>query len=884
MISSLNQIRQKGLKSDLVIIALLYTFIVVAKIIVVLIWVIPTPSVYFDELFYAKGAESFINSADIAFQGNPTNVYPPLYSIGISFAYILTDPGTSYLATMVMNGIIFSTIIFPIWLLVRMFLSQREALYVTILVSVFLPYNYSFLFTVMSENMFIPLVALSVFLLLKSILNSSLKYDLLCGFVLGLAYLTKTTGLILVLAYIICLIVYSTLTYREQSAHPTWSSLKFDYLGYLKHLTKGLISKWAVIGSFVLTTLPWIIRNIQTFAPSTLDLSSKIAYGIIGRYGKYGDIDIASARGLSISVPQGASISALQGVASQFCLHLGYAILAMNIVLFLFILYIIPALKSVNRENKELFLFATSTLIIFISFLTIASIHITLGNLANPDAYQYLRARYVDPIIPVLVVLGFIGINRYNQSKSSLRHLILPMIVSGCVLLIAPPIYLRTPINAIMIQYLGNISLYEYGLVVALVLITTAVIILLKKNLSITGVTMAFAILFIFSSYSAYSTINWSSTTQFTPDQNEIISWVNEQGFNEQTLFIVDHQANTKTATYLANALTYFTHAKYQTGIAPPNENTDAQYCISDSQQNYTYFSEVHKTDLHWIYSIDSGKIRSLQSINIGPDRIHPHEMHFTLPVQPQEYIWLETEKFSGFTNHTEGWGKFSNGLILSGANALENSTITAPFSNNFDDEYNIWIRSQVFDYSRAKYGVGIDSESIQWIEHEKSADKKWQWVCIESYPLKQGDHKICLANGGKYHWAGINTLLITNNLSYVPDENAMQRSPKGVDTVGQPRQYGSEAGLYLWQDETLAWHIKLDPDNQIGTTSLNITSDGKMHVIATHGIEESNLVIQDRRIIYSSIGDQHSEQGFNIISEGEKIHFDIQYENISEN
>jgi len=65
---------------------------------------------------------------------------------------------------------------------------------------------------------------------------------------------------------------------------------------------------------------------------------------------------------------------------------------------------------------------------------------------------------------------------------------------------------------------------------------------------------------------------------------------------------------------------------------------------------------------------------------------------------------------------------------------------------------------------------------------------------------------------------------------------------------VGQPRQYGSEAGLYLWQDETLTWHIKLDPDNQIGTTSLNITSDGKMHVIATHGVEESNLVIQDRR------------------------------------
>ena len=590
-----NMMGKNTLKTEVFIIILLFVCLVIIKTTIVLLWAIDTPIMYYDELLYAKGAESFIHSWEINFQGNPINTFPPLYSIAISPAYLFVDPKISYLAIIILNGIMFSTLIFPIWFLAKMFLTKAEALLVAILVTFFLPFNYSYLFTIMSENLFIPLIALSVLFLLLSITNSSLLLDAICGFIFGLTYLTKTTGLPLVPTYIVCLVIYSMLSFRDLNSPSIWYLLQIDFL---KYLTKDLIRKWVVFGSFCLTILPWIVRNIQVFAPSTSNTFSKIVYGVIGRYGKYGnEVSLFTIGDFSV-------ISTLQEVFSQFFLHLSYTILALNIFLFIFVLFAVSIITKKIQVEKGLTLFTISTVILLISCLVIVSIHIYFFNIANPDSFQYLRARYIDPIVPLLIVLGFVGISRFNKSNNNSKYFILPILFSGCVLLMAPPIFLLAPINTIMIQYLAKLSLFEYFFVVVSVLILTALIIYLKKTINIRGIAVICAILFIISSSSAYSFIRWSSSTQYTADQNEIISWVNNKGFDEKTVFIIDNQTNPQAARDLVNALTFFTSAKYYTGVVTPHEKVNTDYYISDLQLNYSYLSEVYKTDDHYIYHI----------------------------------------------------------------------------------------------------------------------------------------------------------------------------------------------------------------------------------------------------------------------------------------
>jgi len=593
-------IKTKFFKSELYFILTLYILSVIFKIILAFLFALPTPITYFDEIIYAKGAESFINSANLAFQGESINIFPPLYSIIISLAYLLKDPHAAYFAITLLNAIILSTIIFPIWLLAKMFLNRNEALIVTILIGFFLPLNYTYIFVIMSENLFIPLIALSILFLLKSIFNPSLKYDALCGFLFGLAYLTKNAGIVLLPLYIICFGIFCIFAYRDSHPDIKLVVVKIDSL---KWILKGLYKKYLVFLIFILTILPWYIRNTIYFAPSKSTLITRIMYGITGRYGTYGDdIGIMNLWG-------SLSLFTFQEISRQFFLHLSYIILSLNVVLFLFIGFLIVEMvieRDVISKNKKLFLFSFSIVILLFSFLLITAIHVYFYNIAYPEHFKYLRARYVDPIIPLLILLGFIGIQEFNKNKYKYFSLpIIIIIISGSILLFFPPIYLRAPLNTIMIQYLGTLTYFEYYLIILLIFVIIFLIIFFIKKITFNGIAAIFAILFIFSSISAYSMIAWSSNTQYTSDQNEIISWINQQGLTEETEFIINNQTTRKNAQYLANALSFFTHAKFTSGIVTPNDNSKVQYYISDTELNYSFLSLEYKTDYHYIYAIN---------------------------------------------------------------------------------------------------------------------------------------------------------------------------------------------------------------------------------------------------------------------------------------
>lgn len=177
---------------------ILLIFIFFALVAIKLYAAMPTygPSVFLDELVYKDLAKSLYYKTDYY-----TSQYPPVYPfiIMISFAF-----NSNFHEVMkVINVIISSLMIFPVWLIARLYLDKRNSLYCVIL-SCLLPYHFVFPKMIMSENLFYPLFLLTLYLVIVSSKNLNVKLSVLTGILLILCYLTRyiTLALIPVLIFI----------------------------------------------------------------------------------------------------------------------------------------------------------------------------------------------------------------------------------------------------------------------------------------------------------------------------------------------------------------------------------------------------------------------------------------------------------------------------------------------------------------------------------------------------------------------------------------------------------------------------------------------------------------------------------------------------------
>src|SRR3989344_1015321 len=115
-------------------IAWLYLILVLIKI--VIISLVPSPSIYADEYIYSKIAKDVLQEGSYSIEGNPTSAYPPLYSILISPSYLFQNMEIIYFVMKLINSIILSLIIFPIFFLAKEFLDEKKALFISFLVSI----------------------------------------------------------------------------------------------------------------------------------------------------------------------------------------------------------------------------------------------------------------------------------------------------------------------------------------------------------------------------------------------------------------------------------------------------------------------------------------------------------------------------------------------------------------------------------------------------------------------------------------------------------------------------------------------------------------------------------------------------------------------------
>lgn len=164
---------------------------------------LPSPWVFGDEYIYTAKTRAILNEGNFNFDkyhyGGPS--VPPLYSIVLLPMYFFNDTDFTYHAVLVWNAFLSTMIIIPIFLLCRRFIKEWQALFLAAAIG-FLPAGFGYSFIIMSENIFFPLFAWSVFFLYKMITDEkNIKWCAAMGIVLGALFLAKAIALAPIIAY-----------------------------------------------------------------------------------------------------------------------------------------------------------------------------------------------------------------------------------------------------------------------------------------------------------------------------------------------------------------------------------------------------------------------------------------------------------------------------------------------------------------------------------------------------------------------------------------------------------------------------------------------------------------------------------------------------------
>lgn len=182
------------------------------------LWVIPGAygPVNGDEMEYFSLAY-YLSQGNI-FQAVDAIHYPPLYPAFLS----MTIPFGLYTFDLIkiLNVLLSSSIVFPIYLIARRFLDERESLLV-VLAACLLPFHLVFPRRIQSENLYFPLFYWAIYLILAEPADprSRTVWNGLSGLCLGLLYLTRYITLATLPAF---LLGWSLKTFRREKGTSAW--------------------------------------------------------------------------------------------------------------------------------------------------------------------------------------------------------------------------------------------------------------------------------------------------------------------------------------------------------------------------------------------------------------------------------------------------------------------------------------------------------------------------------------------------------------------------------------------------------------------------------------------------------------------------------------
>ena len=483
---------------------LLTIFLAVSSLKIIISQFIQVPTMFSDEYVYFKTAHDFFFGNTIA-----SSVYPPLYSILISPAFLAGNGYSAYFFAKVINAFLTTAVIFPSFFIARGFLNSKKSVLVSILVA-FIPSHFVSSFSIMSENLFYLLFLVSFYFIYKTIRQKSFAWGVAAGLLAGLTTLTKFSGIILVIVMFFA----------------------FLYALVKKEIGNAKLVLIPLVISSLLAAL-WLFRNF---------LSGK--FEITSTLGSYA---------MEITHPS----FSLASFVTWTVLYTGILVLSLFFILFFY--NIKSAGFAIKSQNEYLLLFNVLLILTAIVTIIVAANHAAVSAVKSSTSLPWTitgRAigRYIYCLLPLFIINGFVGFTNNKtkiESKSILTVLAVITLISSQLVF-----FQMLPINNSNLSWLGVMALALNKLTsnITIISITFAVILLcmlyfsfkISYKINFSRLFVGILFLFLLTSALAVGVTYYRSEKIWLPlEQTQLGIWLSENSDHSSVLLIDKRDCST---------------------------------------------------------------------------------------------------------------------------------------------------------------------------------------------------------------------------------------------------------------------------------------------------------------------------------------------------
>ena len=551
-------------KNGFLVILTIFMIIVIIKILLSTNFY--APFIVPDEYIYDNNA--FLLSTGHFYPSMGT--VPPLYQIILSLSYhVSNDQNVVYHVMLGISCVMSSLTIFPAYFILKRYIEPIYAIPGAIAITIIPALNF-FTFTLMLENLFIPLLLFALWAIIEAFDTHTLRWQILAGTSIACLEITRSLGQVIEFSFLLTFVVYLLLNRNS---------------GILRLLKNNM----AMLLSFVTVFSVWHVF---------LQLMSKIAVSGVG--GSSGNVG-TSYKALSIF----SSIGYIFQNYYDFILSVKVLI---NHFDYLFLsLYLIPVFLIyyffINRDNKILLNtgYQFCGILIFLSILLMV-FSVTIFNMSLIESlteFHFSLGRYLDPLLPPIIIFGLISICKANINHFKI-HFVNYFIFMECAVLVI--VYISTYSHNIIYEpkdcinnpsliYLYLIDYWIYPLVIlALSILSTVILFLASINKRIILVLLLLIIcLSLICSYVSY---NYFMNSSEVLVNNNISHYLYENS-NDQTMVLIDKNLtgwDNKFARYIDN---FWNDG--ETSLIDINESnlsalmaSDNVYLVTTSNFNYT--------------------------------------------------------------------------------------------------------------------------------------------------------------------------------------------------------------------------------------------------------------------------------------------------------
>jgi hypothetical protein len=267
------------------------------------------PFVFMDELGYARMAQSFAHTGHFTLFGKGGLAYSPLYPVVLSPIYALTSSAhTAYESAKVVNAVLMSLAVFPVYGIARSVLDRPRAIGVAAL-SLAAPLMF-YTGLEMSESVAYPLTLLAIWAMLRGVREPRLGNDALMLAAIALACTARLQQVALFPAVVTAILVVA-LVRPEQPEE-----------GRLRSVARAVSAHRLVFASVAVAVVAVLLRTLQNGG----------ALPLAGRYSNVGSAHASPLRVLEIAFHHLAELDLALGVvpfvgallAAYALAHFGY--------------------------------------------------------------------------------------------------------------------------------------------------------------------------------------------------------------------------------------------------------------------------------------------------------------------------------------------------------------------------------------------------------------------------------------------------------------------------------------------------------------------------------------------------------------------------------